>query len=98
MRVALLREVRASLLSFLLVVVRAQSGLIRLSDREFRYVSRRALLVAVLSTGSFFLLAIALSGDASAIAVILGSGWGTLCLVKVAVLLSVEKSRRDTRF
>lgn len=54
MRVAVLREMRASLLSFLLVFVRAQPGLNRLSDREFRYVSRRALLVAVLSTGSFF--------------------------------------------
>lgn len=90
-------QVRSALLSFLLVFLRAQPGLIRLSDQEFRYVSRRALSVAALSTGLLFLLAAAMSGDAAAVCVILGSGWGTLCLVRVAVLLTVEKARRDRR-
>lgn len=84
-------------MAFVLVLVlfRAQPGLAKLNETEIQFVDYRAHLVAIVSTASLFVVAFSLSGDARALAVIAGSGWGTIYIVKIGVLLAVEKGRRS---
>lgn len=91
------RPVLQSVLAFAFVILRAKPGLMRLSDADLRFVDLRARLVSVVSTGLLFLVATVATGAFSAWALIAGSGWGTVCIKKVLVLLDAEKQRRVRR-
>lgn len=89
-----LQAIRTALLAFLLVFVRARPGLVSFNDLDFRFVSIRAHAVAIVSWLALVLLVLILSGELAVYAVIAASAWGTLCLVKIVVVLGVESSRR----
>lgn len=88
-------RIRKALLSFAFVLLRGRRGLRNLSDTDFDFVFERAHAVAWGSTAAWFMLAALLPGYASAITTMLGSAWGTVCVVKVAVLLAIERERRS---
>ena len=88
------RPLLQALLAFALVLLRGRPGLLKLSDPDFRFVAQRAKWVSIGSTTLLFLPALLAIGDLGHLAVIAGSAWGTVCLVKVQVLLATEDQRR----
>lgn len=70
-----LQAIRTALLAFLLVFVRAQPGLVRFNDLDFRFVSIRAHAVAIVSWLALVLLVLILSGELAVYAVIAASAW-----------------------
>jgi hypothetical protein len=91
------RPVLQSVLAFAFVMLRAKTGLMRLSDADLHFVDRRARLVFIVSTGLLFLVAIVSTGALSAWSVVAGSVWGTICIKQVLMVLDAEHQRRVRR-
>lgn len=88
-------RIRKALLSFAFVLLRGRRGLRNLSDTDFEFVFERAHAVAWGCAAAWFALAALLPGYAHVITIVLGSAWGTVCVVKVAVVLTAERERRS---